>query len=80
MLQHGKTTLDVNSIVSHSSRVGLQHYPGDLLLFTFASCQLFSCVQTEEQLVGGRAKRGEMWRHSRRAKTTFIDNRDADLC
>ena len=79
MLQHGKTTLDVN-FVSHSSRVGLHHSPGDLLFFTFASCQLFSCVQTEEQLVGGRAKRGEIQRHSRQAMTTFIDSRDAGLC
>ena len=78
MLQHDKITLKVNSIVSHLSRVGLQHCPGDLLLFTFASCQFFSCVQTDEQPVGGRAKRGEIRRHSRQAKTTFIDNMDAD--
>ena len=62
MLQHGKTTLDVN-FVSHSSRVGLHHSPGDLLFFTFDSCQLFSCVQAEEQLATGRAKRGEIRRH-----------------
>ena len=28
--------------------------------------------------MGGRAKRGEIRRHSRQAKTTFIDNVDAD--